>query len=377
MKIILISPFSLEANNIAGGVAAVTQYLAVALVNLGYLVTVIAPGKNFGQQEQRGQVNIVWSGKPKFPGFITYANHQRKQIFKLLINLKPDVVHFQGVFGWSIHCPYPYVVTIHGIAEKDAAFSRNVVKSVVATRVIRFMENKGRKLAKHVISISPYATQILEKELTGQIHHIDNPIDETLFNTAINNFQRQDKLMCVGVIGERKNTLGVILSFSKIKSYYPSVELVICGQSTSDVYLTQCQQLVKDLGLSKDIKFTVNLSRTELYSQMANAKGLLMMSRQETAPMSIAEAMALGVPCIAPHEFGIPYMIDDGVNGFFVSDDSTDEKWQEISTSLSSDAWFALSDNALNSAKRYHPVQVAKATLSVYESVIKGIEQSR
>lgn len=373
MKIVLVSPLSLEADNIAGGVAAVTQYLSNALVSLGYPVTIIAPGKTFGLEEQRGQVNIVWSGKTKFPGFITYANQQRKQIFQLLDRLNPDVVHFQGVFGWSIHCPYPYVVTIHGIAEKDAAFSGNIIKRVLASKVIQIIENKGRKLAKNVISISPYATKLLEEELTGQIHHIDNPIDETLFNYLVNDSPRIDRLMCVGVVGERKNTLGVIKSFAKINAYYPAVELVICGQATNDDYLSECQQLVKKLGLSEYVTFTGNLSRAELYFQMSGAKALLMMSRQETAPMSIAEAMALGLPCIAPHEFGIPYMIEDGVNGFFVADNSTDDKWRQIATALSGEAWLALSENARKSAKRYHPLEVAEATLGVYQLAIKGI----
>ncbi len=372
MKIVLVSPFSLTPDNISGGVAAVTQYLANALVTLGYEVTVIAPGKQFGDEEHRAGLNVIWAGKTPFPGFLTYANQQRKQIFRLLDKLQPDVVHFEGIFGWSIHCSYPSVVTIHGIAEKDAAFGGNIIKRVLASNVIRYMENKGRRIAKQVISISPYATKLLQKNLTGQIHHIDNPIDFTLFEQPTCVQERQDKLICVGVVGERKNTLGVIRAFAKIRCHYSTLTLQICGHATSEAYLAKCKALVKDLGLEKHISFTGNLSRDELYQQIASAKGLLMMSKQETAPMSIAEAMALGVPCIGPHEFGIPYMIDEGKNGFFVAEDSTDSTWQNIASSLNSDAWTVLSDNARKSANRYHPLQVAKATLKVYQLAISN-----
>jgi glycosyltransferase involved in cell wall biosynthesis len=373
MKIVLVSPFSTQANNIAGGVAAVTHYLAYALIEVGHEVIVLAPGKVFGEKERRGKLDILWFGNTLLPGFLVYANQQRKQIFSLLEGLQPDVVHFEGVFGWSINCAFPYVVTIHGIAERDAAFSGNIVKRIVSSNIIKMMENKGRKLAKQVISISPYATAILKEKLTGQIHHINNPIDPSLFECdASANANREDKLVCVGVIGERKNTLGVIERFSKLKQYYPLVKLVVCGTATSDSYLQECRLLANKLGLADDINFVGNLSRTELYSELATAKGLLMMSRQETAPMAIAEAMAAGVPCLAPKEFGIPYMIDEGLNGWFISDNTTEEKWIQMTDILKSDALPALSEHCKQSALLYHPQKIAKDTVTVYQLAINN-----
>lgn len=372
MKITLVSPFALEASQIAGGVAAVSQYLAEALIDLGHKVTVIAPGKTFGHREQRGPFQIIWTGVPVLPGFLVYASQQRKQIFALLDEIDSDVVHFEGSFGWSIQCPYPYVVTIHGIAEKDAAYGGNFLKCFIAAKVIRHCENKGRELAKQVISISPYATKLLENNLKGNIHHIDNPIDEVLFSFPKSETKRQDKLVCAGVVGDRKNTKGVIQGFAKLKQFYSSCQLVICGVASDDNYLRECHELVSDLGLKDCIFFTGNLSRAKLYEELSRATALIMMSKQETAPMAIAEAMALGVPCIAPREFGIPYMIEDNVNGWFISETTTDDKWQAIAKELQGESWQYLSENAQKSALRYHPRHVAEATLAIYDIAIKG-----
>lgn len=369
MKIVLVSPFSTQINNITGGVAAVTHYLAHALVELGHDVIVLAPGNKYGQKERRGKLDIIWFGHTLLPGFLVYANLQRKQIFSLLDGLQPDVVHFEGVFGWSINCAFPYVVTIHGIAEKDAAFSGNIVKRVISSNIIKMMENKGRKLAGQVISISPYATAVLKEKLTGQIHHISNPIDSELFEYAFN-ANREDKLICVGVIGERKNTLGVINSFSKIKLHYPLLKLVVCGLATSESYLQECHLLTRELGLVADVSFVGNLSRTELYFELASAKGLLMMSRQETAPMAIAEAMAAGVPCLAPEEFGIPYMIEDGVNGWFIDDLTSDNKWKQIANILKGNEYLTVSEDCKKNASQYHPQSVAQDTVAVYQLAI-------
>ncbi|MGK0305622.1 MAG: glycosyltransferase involved in cell wall biosynthesis [Gammaproteobacteria bacterium] len=372
MKIVLVSPFSEEANQIAGGVAAVSQYLAEALIEIGHDVSIIAPGKSFAQRETRGSLQIIWAGIPKLPGFLVYANQQRKQIFSLLDEIRPDVVHFEGSFGWSIHCSYPYVVTIHGIAEKDAAFGGNFLKCFIASRVIKISENKGRKIAKQVISISPYATELLKEYLKGDIHHIDNPIDDALFAYPSSATKRQDKLVCAGVVGERKNTLGVINSFAKLKQFYPAAKLTVCGVASNENYLQECRKLTSDLGLNDAVVFTGNLSREKLYKELSSATALIMMSKQETAPMAIAEAMALGLPCIAPSEFGIPYMIEEKVNGWFISETTADEKWQEIATSLQGENWQKLSEDAQKSALRFHPQHVAKATVTVYDLAIKG-----
>jgi glycosyltransferase involved in cell wall biosynthesis len=370
MKIALVSPFPAEANNIAGGVAAVTQYLADALVSVGHEVHIIAPGKSFAQKERRGALNITWLGNLLLPGFLVYAIVQRKKIFSLLTSIAPDIVHFEGSFGWSINCAFPYVVTIHGIAEKDAAFGGPLLKRIIASNLIRCAENIGRAKASQVISISPYATHLLQMNLKGQIHHIDNPIDGELFALANTSAQRQDKIVCVGVVGERKNTLGVIQSFARIKKHYLSVNLVICGQATSASYLEQCKQLVNSLGLEESVTFVGNLGREELYNQFLNAKALLMRSKQETAPMAIAEAMALGVPCIVPKEFGIPYMVTESKDGWFIDDETPDQKWKSIASMLQSDNWLAFSQAAREGAARYHPDIVASKTLAVYEKAL-------
>lgn len=372
MKIALVSPFSLKQNQISGGVAAVTQFLSDALINDGHEVHVIAPGNAYGQLEKRGALTIHWVGLTSLPGFLVYAFSQRQQIFTQLKKIAPDVVHFEGSFGWSIHCPYPFVVTIHGIAEKDAGFSGNPIKRFISSNWIKMCENRGRRIAPSVISISPYATDMLKENLGGTVDHIPNPIDASLFELASTEKQREDKLVCVGIVGERKNTLGVIEAFANIKPYYPALTLTICGQAVSQEYLDQCHQLVKKLGLVDDIEFTGNLAREALYHEFMTARGLLMMSRQETAPMAIAEAMVLGVPCIAPAEFGIPYMIDEGKNGWFVSENTKQEKWQEIAQNLMGEQWAALSGHAREAAQQYHPNKVAQQTLEIYRQVINA-----
>ena len=50
-----------------------------------------------------------------------------------------------------------------------------------------------------------------------------------------------------------------------------------------------------------------------------------MPSDTEGLPLSIVEAMALGLPCIATRVGGVPELIDHGYNGYLITADRVDE----------------------------------------------------
>ena len=84
------------------------------------------------------------------------------------------------------------------------------------------------------------------------------------------------------------------------------------------------QQMVQEKGLEQVIALPGYQSNP--YKALASAKAFLMASRYEGTPMSVLEAMALGVPVVSTATDGIADVVKSGVTGYL---EETDEKLAE------------------------------------------------
>ncbi len=93
-----------------------------------------------------------------------------------------------------------------------------------------------------------------------------------------------------------------------------------------------------------------------------------MTSKQETAPVAIAEAHSRGVAVVAPAAFGIKHMITPGRNGFLLPEGDGDAQVTVLRQALDHD-W----DRAAIAAEAwttYGPQAIAAQTLKAYDAVL-------
>jgi len=95
---------------------------------------------------------------------------------------------------------------------------------------------------------------------------------------------------------------------------FEDLSLVLIGQD--DGSLEQILQLVHQLGLQNRVYVIQRLEFEELCSAYRNALALVIASVNEGLPTVLLEAAAFGLPTIAPRVGGIPFVIEDGVNGY-------------------------------------------------------------
>jgi len=374
MKIALFTNYPRKEGAVSGGVAAVAVCLVKALSKINDIeVHVITFDRTLHDVlvEKDNEVTVHRIPGTGWPQILDiHCGPGRKRLVHYVMKLAPDILHTHETYGLTIgEFPIPHVHTIHGFDPDTIlvnggrfAWFRSVLWGVV----------ERRALAKHrfLISITPYARHKVEPLTQARIFDIDNPIDPRFYQ--IQRQEEKGRILSVGMISEGKNTLATIKAFAKVRARGLKAALVVAG-GNHPKYYKRIVEFVDQAGLGECIQFLGHIGHDQLVSELARASILVLPSRQENAPMAIAEAMAAGVPVISSNRCGMPFMVREGVTGYLVEPDDVDALAGRITLLLTDDTL----RNAMGSAgrreaeMRFHPDKIAQKTVEAYRNVIE------
>jgi glycosyltransferase involved in cell wall biosynthesis len=378
MHVVMVTVFPANARSIDGGVAGAARYLVDELKKQPDVkVTVIAPRGPAGETICEG-----WDGFNVFrvgqmgpwrflPATIYDMLAGKRRIHSLLKQLKPDIVHFQGVTFLAAGCEQPNILTIHGIAEKDAMWdNRRRFLSRPRWTLLKLTEDYGRRRVRHIVLISEYVKKFLPQQ--NSIHKtwfIENPVADSFFDVEW--APEPGRIFCCTRIRPLKNTLGMIRAFALVVQQFPHARLRIAGAPEA-AYLNTCKKQALATGVQDKVHFLGNLSIKDVQHELSRANCLVVPSFQENAPLTIAEAMAAGVPVVASRVGGIPGMVENGKTGLLV--DSTNDR------SIADGVRKVLSDEVLARSmggrakeiadKRFRASIVCEKTLRAYQEIL-------
>nr|WP_281722554.1 glycosyltransferase family 4 protein [Nitrosomonas nitrosa] len=371
MRLAIVTPFPEERQLVRGGVEGVAHCLVAGLMGVVDLdIHIVAPCSRRPQGiERRDGITIHWIWKGRMPGFIGYWSSLRRSIHRRLMDIEPHLTHFQGMAGWTLGYGAPYVFTVHGIAERDILYSGAPLVSL-RKAVIGYVERLGRTAAPHTILISPYVAQEIGNHIKGKVWCIENPVTHEFFD--LERACDEPVILYVGRVSERKNVEGLLGAFAEIRKSCAGATLRIAGEPDDMKYFQRCMAIVQRSGLDSAVKFLGAVDRPSLLRELSRAACLALISKQETAPMIVEEAMAAGVPVVASRICGLPYMVEDGETGYLVDPASNREIVRALteiitSQSLASRMGQRARGIALN---RFHANAVAAKTLVVYREAM-------
>ena len=373
MKVVLFSRYPVDSSRPKGGIESVTVVLVKALAQLGdmevHLVT-LERDRLENTIEQDGAVTVhrlAGSRWPQIMDIITGPG--KKRLISYIKDLQPDILHTHETYGLCLgNISIPHVFTVHGFDHANL-IADSAKFGLVRSRLWKQVERRGFVAQKHIISITPYVRQMIEPLTKATIYDIDNPVDERFFK--IERKPESGRILCVGWINERKNTLGAVEAFANITGRYPQAKLIIAGQAREQDYFNQVKQRIKQHQISEKVELLGHINHLQLADELARADVFLLPSRQENSPMAIAEAMAAGIPVIASNRCGMPYMVAEGQSGFLVEPEST-EQIADCLTRLvgSPQLCQQMSQGGRKAAmERFHPHAVAQKTRAVYERI--------
>ena len=324
MHIAMVTVFPEDPHRIDGGVAGAASYLIDEFRKRPDLkVTVIVPGGRAGRTttEQWDNVTIYRLGKKGpwrfLPGTLYYVFAGKRYLRSLLRQIHPDIVHFQGFTFLAVNCRQPNILTLHGIAEQDAKWDhRWGILRRPRRLFMKLTEAYARRRISNVAIISEYTKQFLsERNNIRKTWLIENPVSDSYFDTERS--YEPGRVFCCARIRPLKNILGLIEAFALIARQCPEAHLRIAGTPERD-YLEACEEQARKSGVKNRVFFLGNIRIHDVQHELAKANCLVVPSFQENAPLTIAEAMAAGVPVVAANVGGIPEMIEDGKTGLLI-----------------------------------------------------------
>lgn len=377
MKVVMVGTYPEPGKQVAGGVERVIDTLLPELASQVDL-TLIRPGASQDAVATTHGVRVVYLKRGPGPGALAYWTFNAKRLAAALETERPDLVHLQGSAGVGRYVQAPRVLTIHGIGHRDLLVSARgagwgpLIRHG-ASQIMKAVDERARRHAGNVIVINPYVLEALPDVARLTRFPIPNPLDRAFcapIDAGTAAAPRPRNIISVGRIGPLKNTLEIIrIAISNMRQD-PTTTLTLCGEPVEESYRLACENLIQTEGVAEKADFAGNVDTKTLVSHFDNASVLVMASRQENAPMAIAEAHARGVAVVAPESFGIKYMIKPGHNGFFLPNGDAEEQARAVRAAL--DHPWDRAAIAAGALATYNPKSVAEQTLAVYREILKN-----
>lgn len=231
--------------------------------------------------------------------------------------------------------------------------------------------SKNPKLCKLIfnnaqINVAPslYLYDEFKAEGFQKIIHIPNSIN--IKNYTLNKREiNTPKLLWVRSFNDIYNPKMAIFVYNEILKIYPNTELCMVGPNQNNLFF-ECKKLTEELKIN--VKFTGKLTKEEWILLSKDYNIFINTTHLDNTPLSVIEAMALGLAVVSTNVGGIPNLINNQENGLLVNDNDFLKMSQEVITlPTNKDKFEYLTKNARNTVEMFDWEIVKKQWFDVLE----------
>jgi L-malate glycosyltransferase len=235
------------------------------------------------------------------------------------------------------------------IKEPDALLEKQLINAVKYFNLIITMGTKA-------------ITFFREHGVQNDFHVVSGGIDSKRFTPTAK--LPDIDLITVGRLEQVKRFDIFIESIAEIKKTYPTVKAAIVGRGSLELKL---KTLTKELKLEDNILFPGAQSNVEEWLQ--RSKIFMLTSDSEGLSLAMMEAMMCGLPAIVSNVGDLGDLVNDGKNGFLITQRIPSNFASAVLKLLSSsDCLAAFSRQARKSAKHYS----REDTTCLWDSILES-----
>lgn len=355
------------------------------------------PNVDYGTRRSKGVRRLV-----KEAADIMYSTDARRQIEKLIADVKPDIAHVHNIYHQlspSILGPIrkagiPLIQTLHDykllcanmlllrhgeVCERCGgrrfyhAVLNKCVKDSYGSSAICFVEetlHRWLRVYERSVDLFISPSEFLKRKLVehGRLPESRIVVLRNYADTgAITpNYSPGEYGLFVGHLSRHKGVMTLLQACKEI----PDFEMRFAGRGP---LIQEAEQFVERESLT-NVKFVGFQTGPDLSRLFQNARFVVLPSEcNENCPMAVLEGFAAGKPVIASRIGGIPELIDDGVDGLLFEPGDADELASHMRTLIENPALSEeMGRNGRNKVdERFAMDKYMDSLLGIYERVLK------
>ncbi len=175
----------------------------------------------------------------------------------------------------------------------------------------------GSIFSHSLMNVAPSTYLVEEFEKRGySVQHIPNTFELHKYD-----FKERDvfapRLLYVRAFQRIYNPLMAAEVLANLVKDYPMAELCMVGPD-KDGSMHEFKQRIQEFGLENNVKITGRLPKEEWLDLAKDYDIFINTTDFDNTPMSVMEAMALGLVVVSTNAGGLPYLIENNVDGLLV-----------------------------------------------------------
>lgn len=290
-------------------------------------------------------------------------------------SFKPDIIHARGTENCyalaSLWSRCPVLVSIQGAMREYSKMKTNSIRKKTDLKLSALLENLTLRRCHYVIAQTPYIKQVYKDLLDkARIFRLDDPVSEVFFRVI--NRPHSNVITFVGDEFIRKGSDTLIKIGSLLIEDMPNLEIRIIGAgSTRENKILK--RLAADYRILSHVKFLGQIDSPQIAQHLSETKVFVLPTKFDTYGVALAEALCAGVPVVSSRIMGIPYVVDEGCDGYLLPPDDIEGFANRISLLLRNEQMRRKMGEfgRKKGLRRWRPDYVANEAFRVYTEILR------